>query len=196
MRVQTAGSMYIFVGETYEDLAREYCAAVWRRRVYKGRGDPDEQPWTEWPLQDFLRHIAGGPDSKIRSDTARHTIEDLIAADQARFVPEGWMCLRTTDECYIASPDYEDAARQFQFVFPFNMNPKQPNAEWRAEYAERIAEIARRHKEHPEIPASDTVDGRHLTIDALDGQTPRSDTPEHFIEDMIAIGELIRMPSE
>jgi hypothetical protein len=185
--------MYIFVADDYDGLAREYCKALWRRRVFKGRGEPDERPWTEWPLPKFLKYIAEGPGGKIRSDTARHLFEDLIADDQARFVPAGYLCLRTTDEKYIAAADCEDAAKQFQFV-GFNMKPEQPNAEWRADYAERVAGIARRHKENPEAPVADTVDGRRLTIDALDGRTPRSDTPEHFIEDMIAIGELVKMP--
>ena len=179
MRVQTKGSMYIFTADNHDDLARRYCGAVWRRRLERGRSEPGEAPWTEWPLRRWLRKEAKGyrfhNNVEIRVDSAEHFFEDLVANDLARYVPEGYLCLRTPDEEYVAAADYEDAARQLQNV-RFNFHPEQSVEDWMREYAARIAECGK-----PKLAP-------------LNGKTPRSDTARNFIEDLIAIGELERLP--
>ena len=181
MRVQTKGSMYIFTADNYDDLARRYCKAVWRRRFVRGRALPDETPWTEWSIRKWLKTEAKGYRFhyriELRVDSAQHFFEDLIANDLARYVPGGWLCLRTLDEEYIAAATHEDAARQIQNV-RFNFHPEQSLEDWMREYAGRIVECGK------------------PKLDPLGGNPPQSDTALHFIEDLIAIGELERLPEE
>jgi len=191
MRLQTAGSQYIMVAGNHEDLALRYIEAMWARRRARGRGWEDERPWMEWPLRKKLNYVAESQGGGLRSDTAKHIFEDMVAKDQARWVPADLMCVRTTDEDYIASPDPEDMVKQFCAVRWNNMQ-ELSIPDWMKAHAKGVMETARRHKEHPESPLVDT-NGHRLDIDALGGRDVRSDTAGNFIEDLIAVGDLMRM---